>query len=409
MQMSQKLALDGGTPVRTTPFPAWPVFDEREEKALIEVVRSGHWGVLTGTKVKEFEQRFAAYQQARYGICVVNGTAALGIAMRALDIGPGDEVITTSYTFIATVNVILSVGAVPVFVDIDAQTCLMDTDLLEAAITGRTKAIMPVHLAGCPGDMDAIMDIASRHGLAVVEDACQAWGAEWRGRRVGAIGDLGTFSFQASKNITAGEGGIVVTNDEELAERCWSLHNVGRTRDGAWYEHAIIGCNYRLTEWQGAVLLVQLERLPEQQARRDGNARYLREQLAAINGVRPLTIDPRVTRHGWHLFIFRYHADEFGGLPRDRFIEILRAEGIPCLPGYVPLHRSPAVLEGITRNLRLRKEASSKDWKPPHCPETERICWHEAVWLRQNVLLGTQEDMDSIVEAIRKIKRAQER
>jgi dTDP-4-amino-4,6-dideoxygalactose transaminase len=409
MQMSQKLALDGGTPVRTASFPAWPVFDEREEKALIEVVRSGHWGVLTGTKVKEFEQRFAAYQQARYGICVVNGTAALEIAMRALDIGPGDEVITTPYTFIATVNVILSVGAVPVFVDIDAHTCLMDTDLLEAAITGRTKAIMPVHLAGCPVDMDAIMDIASRHGLAVVEDACQAWGAEWCGRRVGAIGDLGTFSFQASKNITAGEGGIIVTNDEELAERCWSLHNVGRTRDGAWYEHAVIGWNYRLTEWQGAVLLVQLERLPEQQAQRDGNARYLREQLAAINGVRPLPIDPRVTRHGWHLFIFRYHADEFGGLPRDRFIEILRAEGIPCLPGYVPLHRSAAVLEGITRNRGLRKEASSKDWKPPHCPETERICWHEAVWLRQNVLLGTQEDMDSIVEAIRKIKRAQER
>ena len=407
--MKKKLAIEGGTPVRTEPFPSWPVFDEREEKALIEVVRSGHWGALTGTRVREFEQRFAAYQQARYGICVVNGTAALEIAMRALDIGPGDEVITTPYTFIATVNVILLVGAVPVFVDIDAETCLMDTRQLEAGITGRTKAIMPVHLAGCPVDMDAIMDIASRHGLAVVEDACQAWGAEWRGRRVGAIGDLGTFSFQASKNITAGEGGIIVTNDEELAERCWSLHNVGRTRDGAWYEHVIVGWNYRLTEWQGAVLLVQLERLPEQQAQRDASARYLREQLAAINGVRPLTLDPRVTRHGWHLFIFRYHAEEFGGLPRDRFIEALRAEGIPCLPGYVPLHRSSAVLEGITRNLRLRKEASPEDWEPPHCPETERICWHEAVWLRQNVLLSTQEDMDSIVEAIRKIKRAQER
>jgi len=402
--MSHKLAIDGGTPVRTAPFLSWPVFDQREEKALIEVLHSGDWGVLTGTKVKEFEQRFAAYQESRYGTCVVNGTAALEIAMRALDVGPGDEVITTPYTFIATVNAILLVGAVPVFVDIDPETCLMDTGQLKAAITDRTKAIMPVHLAGCPVDMDAIMDVASRHGLAVVEDACQAWGAEWRGQRVGAIGALGTFSFQASKNITAGEGGIIVTNDDELAERCWSLHNVGRRHGGAWYEHVRIGWNYRMTEWQGAVLLVQLERLDGHQARRDANARYLREQLVAVDGVYPLTVDPRVTRHSWHLFIFRYDADEFGGLPRDRFLETLKAEGIPCMPGYVPLHRTPAVVEGINRNRRLIEGTSSEDWDPPHLPALERICRQECVWLPQNVLLGDQKDMHDIVEAIAKIK-----
>lgn len=402
--MSQKLAIRGGTPVRTAPFPSWPVSDQREEKALIEVLRSGDWGVLTGTKVKEFEQRFAAYQEARYGTCVVNGTAALEIAMRALGVGPGDEVITTPYTFIATVNAILLVGAVPVFVDIDPETCLMDVGQLEAAVTGRTKAIMPVHLAGCPVDMDAVMDVASRHGLAVVEDACQAWGTEWRGQRVGAIGDLGTFSFQASKNITAGEGGIIVTNDDELAERCWSLHNVGRRHGGAWYEHVRIGWNYRMTEWQGAVLLVQLERLDGHQARRDANARYLREQLVAVDGVYPLTVDSRVTRHSWHLFIFRYDAEEFGGLPRDRFLETLKAEGIPCMPGYVPLHRTPAVVEGINRNRRLIEGTSSEDWEPPHLPALERICRQECVWLPQNVLLGDQKDMQDIVEALAKIK-----
>ena len=407
--MSQKLAIDGGNPVRTAPFPAWPVFDDREEKALIEVLHSGDWGALAGTRVREFERQFAAYQQARYGTCVVNGTAALEVAMRALGVGIGDEVITTPYTFIATVNAILLVGAVPVFVDIDPETCLMDTGQLEDVVTCRTKAIMPVHLAGCPADLDAITDVAVRHGLAVVEDACQAWGAEWRGRRVGAIGDLGTFSFQSSKNITAGEGGIIVTNDEELAERCWSLHNVGRRHGGAWYEHVRVGWNYRMTEWQGAVLLVQLERLPEHQARRSVNAQYLREQLSTLGGIRPLNVDLRVTRHSWHLFVFRYDADEFGGLPRDRLIEILKAEGIPCMPGYVPLHRSPAVVEAINRNLQFVEGASSDGWEPPHLPALERICCHEAVWLPQSVLLGDRDDMDSVVEAVAKVKRAQQR
>jgi dTDP-4-amino-4,6-dideoxygalactose transaminase len=403
--MSQKLAIDGGAPVRRAPFPAWPVFDEREEEALIEVVRSGDWGTLTGNKVKDFEQRFAAYQQARHGLCVVNGTAALEIAMRALGIGPGDKVITTPYTFIATVNAILLVGAVPVFVDVDPDTCLIDAGQIETAVTHRTKAIVPVHLAGCPADMDTVVDIASRHGLAVVEDACQAWGSEWQGHRVGALGDLGAFSFQASKNITAGEGGIIVSNDDGLAERCWSLLNVGRTREGAWYEHVRIGHNYRMTEWQGAVLLVQLERLDEQRARRDASAQYLRDRLAAIAGVTPLKIDARVTRHSWHLFIFRYDADSFGGLPRDRFLEILRAEGIPCMPGYIPLHRNRAVLDGIADNLRLTGNQAPDSRDSPNCPAAERIALHEAVWIPQNVLLGDREDMDSIVVAIAKIKR----
>ncbi len=227
--MSTQLAIDGGTPIRTAPFPAWPIYDEREERNLLEVLRSGQWGI-GGSKVAQFEQRFAEYQGAAFGVCVPNGTLALQMALNTLGIGPGDEVITTPYTFIATASAVIQQGAVPVFVDIDLDTYDIDPRWLEAAITPRTKGIVPVHLAGRPADMDAIMDVARRHGLRVLEDACQAWGAEWRGRRVGAIGDLGAFSFQSSKNVAAGEGGMVITNDEALGELCWSLHNVGRVR-----------------------------------------------------------------------------------------------------------------------------------------------------------------------------------
>ena len=265
---NDKLKIDGGQPVRTQPFPDWPVFDEREIEAVTEVVRSGKWGELVGTKVIEFQRAFAAFQQAKHGVCVVNGTAALQVAMRALGLRPDDEIITTSYTFIATPNAALSLGAVPVFVDIDPDTYLIDPSRIEDAISERTRAIMPVHLFGCSCDMDAILDIARRHHLAVLEDACQAWGAEWNGRRVGALGELGTFSFQSSKNINAGEGGMIVTNDDALEDLVWSLHNVGRRRGGEWYEHVRVGWNYRMTEFQAAILLVQLTRLPEHMATR---------------------------------------------------------------------------------------------------------------------------------------------
>jgi dTDP-4-amino-4,6-dideoxygalactose transaminase len=393
--MKEKLAIDGGKPVRTEPFPAWPVYDEDEIEALTEVVKSGKWGALAGDKVMQFERAFASFQQAKFGLCVVNGTAALEVSMRALGIGPGDEVITTPYTFIATPNAAILVGAVPVFVDIDPDTYMIDARLIEGAITERTRAIMPVHLAGCPADMDAILDIAQQHRLFVIEDACQAWGAEWKGRKVGAIGNMGTFSFQSSKNITAGEGGIIVTNDSHLSELAWSLHNIGRCPTGEWYGHLRVGWNYRMTEWQGAVLLVQFGRLPQQMARRDENAAYLTEQLGQIPGIQPLKVDERVTHHSWHLFILRYDANAFNGLPRHDFIAALCAEGIPCSSGYWSLTRAPAILNALSA-----MGASS----PQPCPVSDRACDEEGVWLQQNLLLGTETDMDSIVEAMAKIQ-----
>jgi dTDP-4-amino-4,6-dideoxygalactose transaminase len=398
--MKETLAIDGGSPVRQKAFPTWPIWDDNEEKQLLEVLHSGNWGILTGSKVHAFERAFADYQQAKYGVCVVNGTAALEVAMRAIDITPGDEVITTPYTFIATINAALLVGAIPILVDVDPETFCIDVDQIEDAITPRTKAILPVHIAGHPADMDAILAIAEKHGLRVVEDACQSWGAEWRGRRVGALGDLGTFSFQASKNITAGEGGIIVTNDDRLEELVWSLHNVGRYKGGLWYEHVRTGWNYRMTEWQGAILLAQLERTDELARRRERNASYLTKKLKAIPGIHPLEVDPRVTRHGRHIFIFRYQSQAFGDLPREKFLKALQAEGIPCAPGYVPLNQSPALLDGLKRLQTFLEDVP----QPRSCPVAERLCTQEAVWLTQNMLLGDEQDMDDIVQAIAKIQ-----
>ncbi len=391
------LAVEGGAPVRTQPWPVWPMYDEREERALLDVLHSRRWGTRLGVHVRAFEDEFAAFQGARYGICVPNGTLALQVALQALGVGWGDEVITSPYTFIATASAALAVGARPVFVDVDANSLNIDPALIEAAITPRTRAIAPVHIGGRPADMDAVLAAAQRHGLHVLEDACQAWGAEWRGQRVGALGDLGTFSFQSSKNITAGEAGIVVTNDEGLADLCWSLHNVGRIRDGGWYQHERLGSNLRLPEWEGAILRVQLERLPEHMQRRDANAAYLGAALAGVPGLTPLPLDPRVTRNAWHLFMVRYDARYFGGRPRGDFIAALQAEGVtPCSAGYIPLYRAPAIQHALA--------ALDGDYTPPHLPVVEALA-SEIVWLAQTVLLGDTEDMDSIVEAATKIQR----
>lgn len=396
-----RLAVDGGQPVRTKPFPAWPIWGEREEQLLLEVLYSGNWSTLTGDKVTTFAAQFAAFQGARYGICVPNGTMALELALRAVGVGPGDEVITTPYTFIATASAALGLGAKPIFVDIDPATGNLDPAQVAPAITNKTKAILPVHIGGNPADLDGLLDVANQHGIPLVEDACQAWGAAWRGRPVGAIGALGTFSFQASKNVTAGEGGIVITNDDALHDRCWSLHNVGRVRDGAWYQHEILGWNFRLPEWSGAILIAQLERLPEHMPIREAAARYLDEAFADLPGITPLATDPRVTRHARHLYLARYDAASFGGRPRADFLAALRAEGIVGVSaGYVPLTKSPAIHRALTDLFG----ASAID-EIAACPIADRAA-QEVFWLPQQMLLEDQQGLDTIVAAITKIQTA---
>jgi len=394
--VTSALAIHGGQPVRTEPIGRWPEFGVEEEELLLQALRSGTWGSLDGRFVKQLEQKFASLQDARHGVSIVNGTMALSVALKAVGVGPGDEVLVPAYTFIATASAAVMIGAIPIFVDVDPETLLIDPALIEAAVTPRTKAIIPVHHAGCPADMDAVMDVARRHGLRVIEDAAQASGSAWRGRPVGAIGDVGTFSFQSSKPINAGEGGIMLTDDDELDELLWSYRNVGRRRGGEWYEHVRLGWNLRMTEFQAAVLLAQMRRMPDQRARRASAAAYLDERLAAIPGVVPLRVPDGVTAHSWYTYHWRWLGARDGGLPKMEFARALRAEGIPCLHGYVPINRNRALRDEI---IRLGGP------EPAACPAAERADAEEILAFSIPILLGTRADLDDVARAVEKVAR----
>lgn len=347
-----------------------------------------------GSKVAALQREFAAAHGCRYGLACVNGTAALEVALRAMGVGAGAEVIVPPYTFVATATAAMLVGATPVFSDIALETFNLDPARLEEAITPRTRAIIAVHFAGLAADMEAILRIADRHGIPVLEDAAHAHGGAWNGRPLGSIAAAATFSFQASKNMTAGEGGIITTNDAALAELCDSLIWGGRKRGRPWYEHHRLGWNYRLTELQAAVLLAQLERLPSQTALRQANARRLSARLSRIPGVVPLDVPTYATGHAFHIFVFRFRDREFG-LSRERFLEALTAEGIPASSGYAhALYRNPLFLD----------PALGLDYAQfgGRCPASEQAC-REAVWLEHRLLLGGDADMDDIAAAVAKI------
>lgn len=409
-----KLALHGGTPVRTKPFPRWPVYAESDARAVAKVVLSGVWGRTTGKVVAQFEETFARFQGARHGVAVVNGTTGLRLALLAAGIEAGDEVIVPPYTFLASATSVVECNAVPVFVDIDPETYNLDPAMIEAAITPRTKAIMPVHFGGLACDMDRILAVARKHRLRVIEDACHGWGAKWKNKGLGCIGDLGVFSFQASKNLTAGEGGFLTTNDAALHERAVSFHNCGRLRpkagasvpQAAWYAHHLLGGNHRMTEMQGALLLSQLTRLKKQTHRRDANGRHLDQQLARIPGIRPMRRDGYVTLCSYHLYIFRYDPAGFAGRSRERFAAALKAEGVPVSTGYpMPLYRQPLFLEknfGPYTGWQLSRP--TLDYGAVSCPACEKACAGEALWLGQATLLGSRRDMDDIVEAVAKVQ-----
>ena len=402
--MTNVLAVNGGSPVRTRPFPTWPVFDRSEEEALLDVLRSGRWGRLDGSHVAAFEEAFAAYQGARHAVAVTNGTVALRLALLAAGVHAGDEVIVPPYTFLATASAVVEANCTPVFADIEPDTYNIDPAAIEAAITPHTAAVIPVHFAGLAAAMAPILEVAQRHGLAVIEDAAHAHGAACGGRGLGTLGNMGCFSFQSSKNLTVGEGGMIVTDSDRYAALCRSFHNCGRVPEGVWYEHHYLGGNYRMTEFQGALLLAQLARLREQTATRDANGRGLDEGLSQVPGIRPLARCPEQDRHSYHLYIFRYDPAAFGGLPRGRFLAALEAEGVPCSGGYpIGLYRQP-----VFADLRFgpftgyRQVRPDLRYDPAGFPVCEQACV-EACWLGQSVLLGTREDMDDIVRAVWKI------
>lgn len=396
------LALFGGEPVRTRPFVSWPVFGATEEERLLRVLRSGQWGRLDGAETEEFETRFAAMHGCQHAIAVVNGTVALRIALLAAGIRAADEVIVPPYTFVATATAVLEANAIPVFADVDRTTFNIDPAAVAAAITPRTKAIIPVHFAGQPADMDALLALARPRGIVVIEDAAHAHGASYRGHPAGSLADMATFSFQSSKNVTAGEGGIITTNDDRLAAACRSIHNCGRVPEGVWYEHHVVSGNYRLGEFQAAVLNGQLDRLEEQAQTRERNGRRLAERIGSIAGLHPQRRPSDCTRHAYHLFMMRIDQAVFGA-SRDSVLKALEAEGVPCSAGYgyslpdQPLFRNKAFGPFVP------DARATLDYASTRCPNSDTLCREQAVWLGQNLLLGPDDDVDDIAIAFEKI------
>ncbi|MER7332782.1 MULTISPECIES: DegT/DnrJ/EryC1/StrS family aminotransferase [unclassified Micromonospora] len=367
----------------TGAWPSWPQWTEHDLEAVRAVLDSGAWNGVDAPAVTAFERRWAEHTGARHAITAANGTDALLLGLRALGIGPGDEVIVPAYTFLATASSVALAGATPVFADIDPDSYCLDPAAVDTAVTARTAAVIAVHLGGHPADLDALGALCRRHGLALIEDAAHAHGARHRDRPVGALADLGSWSFQGSKNLTAGEGGALTTNDDALAERIRSLRNQGRVTGGAWYEHHVLGWNSRLTAMQAALLCAGLDRLPGQVRAREAAAGYLDQHLRGT--VTPQGRAPWVAVHAHHLYLFRHDRGPVGEL-----VEALRGLGVPAVPGYpVPLYRQPLFADR---------------YPGLHLPETERAC-RETVWLPHQLLLAPVERMAEVVTAVEKAQR----
>lgn len=418
----KKLAIKGGIPCRDTtknPWPKWPVWGKEEEKALIEVLNSGVWS-YNGPKETEFNKLFAEYTGVKHAISTVNGTITLQIALEALGIGVGDEVIVPGLTWQATAATVIDVNAIPILVDVREDTWCIDPKEIEKAITPRTKAIIPVHLYGAFADMDAIMALAKKHGLFVIEDCAHKHGGEWNGKKAGSIGDIGSFSFQLSKHLTAGEGGTVTTNSPELADKLDALRNCGRRPEADIHEEVDKGAgdygdddgnfiqsgNLRITEFQAAILVEGLKRLPEQNAVRDANGEYLNALLTDIPGISPIPRDKRETKKAYFNFAFRYHKKEFKGLPIENFRSALQAElGIVVDASYEPLNNCSLYVPHTKPSRHKLNDAYWKAIDPKRfsLPVCERIFKEESVCMHHKLLMGTKSDMDLVAGAIKKI------
>jgi dTDP-4-amino-4,6-dideoxygalactose transaminase len=366
-------------------IPKWPLATEREMRLLREVLEDIQWGGFHEI-VGRFEQSFAAFQHCRFGVSCANGTLALEMAMAAAGIGEGDEVIVPAISFVSSATAVSRAGATPVFVDIEPYSFNMDPERAGKAVTPKTKAIMPVHFGGPLADMDRLMALAARHDLLVIEDAAHAHGSEWNGKRAGSFGAASTFSFQNSKVMTAGEGGILLTSDADFAERARSFANQGRATGQGWFHHYTLASNYRIGALQAAVLVAQLERLPEQIELRRRNEDILREELAGLEGLTLQHIPLQVNAHSHYLLLGRVDAARFG-MSRDEFHKALTGHGIPCTPFYPhPLYGNPLYREGGCR--------------VEPCPIAE-ACIRDAFWLPHRVLMADEETIREIASSIR--------
>jgi dTDP-4-amino-4,6-dideoxygalactose transaminase len=372
------------------------------------VLRSGRWYRGSGEQVPQFEKAYAELLGAKRCLATASGTTALIVGMHVLDVDAGDEVIVSPFTFIASYNAILVHKALPVLADTDPLTLTMDPASIESRITERTRAVMPVHIYGMPCDMDPILAVASKHRLAVVEDACQAWLADYKGRKCGTIGDLGCFSFQNSKHLPSGEGGAITSNSDDLIDRAGSFHDCGRPYGnfkGA-RPNFTRGGNFRMQHFQAAMLLQQFEKLRDETARRRANADRLTASLKEISGILPARL-PGNSQAVWHLYPFRYDAEKFQGLPREKFIRAMRAEGIPCSTGYQEQYFDGLLDEAIASRgfKRLFSAQRLKQYRESfHELKGNRMVCDTTVAITQNLLLADQPAIDRIGEAIRKLQ-----
>ncbi|MCX6333005.1 MAG: DegT/DnrJ/EryC1/StrS family aminotransferase [Bacteroidia bacterium] len=403
----EKLAINGGARVHDAPWPQWPVWDQSAEKNITDMLRTGKWWRGNGEYVVDFEQRYAELMGVKRCLATASGTTALIVSLKALGVDAGDEVLVSPYTFIASYNVIFMNKALPVFVDTDPETFLMDPSKIEARITDRTTAILPVHIYGLPVDMDSVNAAAQKHNLKVVEDACQAWLGQYKGKKVGTLGDAGCFSFQNSKNLPAGEGGAIISNNEALMDRCHSIHNCGRSIGAVSRTSAypIAGANFRMQQFQALILMSQMNRIFRDADIRMANAMLLDAKLKEIPGIVPYKLAPGAERSAYHFYPFRFISKEFDGVARDKFIKALNAEGVPCSSGYGPQNKDGLIEDMLNSRgyKRLFSEARLKQWREENVlPGNDKLCT-EAVTFSQNILLGSINDMGDIVKAIAKI------
>lgn len=398
-----KLAIQGGPKLRSKPWTKWPIHDEEEVKAITEVVREGEWGgyPMPNTRAKRFAEAFAAHHDCKHGQCVANGSVSLEITLQAMGVEPGAEVIVPAYTFEATASAALFSGCAPVFADIDPDTYTISPEAIEAAITERTQAIIPVHLACRIADMDAIMEIARKRGLRVLEDCAHAHGGKWNGKGVGSLSDGGSFSMQSSKLMTSGEGGVIVTNDDKVMDGIFALTNCGRQRPERVSEAQVVGHNYRLSDLQASLLEVQLKRLPAQHEKRNRHIGMFEDGIRGIPGLSLLKRDERITTMAAYQYVFKYDPAAFGGLSRDSFVVALNAEGVPC-DGlfYEALYNSPMLKVDARRYPAWARAQESRNYD---CPNAWRAAYEEAIWFPHQMFLGDEADVRDLIEAVRKV------
>jgi len=398
-----KLAVLGGEPIRKEPYPSWPVFDERDITAVTETIKTGRWGGFPypGPNTAAFAHKFAEIQGGGYAVPMMNGTVTMEVALRAADIGWGDEVIVPAYTFQATAAAPMAAGVIPVIVDITPNTYCIDPEAVEAAITEKTRAIIVVHLASQMSDMDAIMEIAERHSLLVIEDSAHAHGAQWRGVGSGTIGDFGSFSLQSSKILTTGEGGVLLCKDEKMAQRAASIIDCGRAKDPEEKDFTM-GVNYRWSEIHAALGLAALERFPEQVKQREAMADYLEESLSEIQGITLLKRDLRHTRRSFYRYVIKMDP-EFYQCEHETLCYALSGEGVPVDTGYPAMSRYDLFQPGLSKLPVPSAFPEYFDFENMSLPETERASQVESVWMGESIFRSGQKGVDDLVNAMQKM------